>query len=218
MAQSPLIKICGLTRVEDAEACLEFGVDLVGLNFHPPSPRYVSVERAREIADAARGRARVVGVFVNHRAEEVAAIDRAVGLDLLQFHGDEPAEWVDTMGDRALRAFRVDPQQDFHPLELLEYPSVWGFLFDVRRQDVYGGSGVSWAYDRIAGVADERPTLVAGGIGPSNARQALELSGAGGVDVCSGVEAAPGIKDREAMEKLVREVRRAEGAREVRGG
>jgi len=202
-----LLKVCGVTRTQDAVVCARLGVDLVGLNFYPPSPRWVEVEKAREIADAVRGRVKLCGVFVNQSAEEVEAISLAVGLDLLQFHGDEPAEWVESFGQRVLRAFRVDPAENFPVLELLEYPSAWGFLFDVRRPEVYGGGGVSWPYDRIAAVAVERPTLVAGGIGPSNVREALELSGAGGVDVCSGVESAPGIKDQDAMARLVEEVR-----------
>lgn len=204
---SPLIKVCGVTRVEDAVACASLGVDLLGLNFYPSSPRSLTPEGARPIADAVRGQIRLVGVFVNHSTEAVATIDEEVGLDLLQFHGDEPAEWVGSFGARALRAFRVDPQAEFSALELLEYPSAWGFLFDVRRADVYGGGGESWPYDRIAGVAVDRPTLVAGGIGPGNALEALALSGALGVDVCSGVESAPGIKDRVAIERLVEEVR-----------
>ena len=91
---SALVKVCGVTRVDDALACATLGVDLLGLNFHPPSPRHLEAPEAREVADAVRGRVQLVGVFVNHSAEEVEAIDRLVGLDLLQFHGDEPAEWV----------------------------------------------------------------------------------------------------------------------------
>jgi phosphoribosylanthranilate isomerase len=202
-----LIKICGVTRAADALACAELGVDLMGLNFHPPSPRCLAPEAARAIADAVRGRVRLVGVFVNHQAEEVRAIDRAVGLDLLQFHGDEPAEWVEEFGARALKVFRVDPDSVVSPLALFDHPSAWGFLFDVRRPEVYGGSGVSWPYERMAGIAVERPILVAGGIGPANVRQALAASGADGVDVCSGVESAPGIKDGGAIARLVGEVR-----------
>jgi len=202
-----LVKICGVTRVEDAVACAELGVDLVGLNFYRPSPRCLDPAPARRIADAVRGRVRLVGVFVNCPEEEVGAVDSAVGLDLLQFHGDEPAEWVEGFGERALRAFRVDPAVDFSPLVLLEHPSAWGFLFDLLQPRSYGGGGVSWPYERIAAVAEQRPTLVAGGIVPANARQALTASGASGVDVCSGVESAPGIKDADAIARLIEEVR-----------
>lgn len=204
---SALVKICGVTRVDDAVVCAASGVDLLGLNFHPPSPRCLEASQARRVADAVRGRLQLVGVFVNHSVAQVAAIDRLVGLDLLQFHGDEPAEWVAAFGERALPAFRVDPAADFSPLELLEYPECWGFLFDVRRPEAYGGSGMSWPYDRIAAVAVKRPTLVAGGITPATAGEALERSGASGVDVCSGVESAPGIKDVGAIERLVEEVK-----------
>jgi phosphoribosylanthranilate isomerase len=204
---SPLIKICGITRVSDAVACAELGVDLLGLNFYPRSPRYLEMERAREIADSVRGRVELVGIFVNSTVRKVEVVDRRVGLDRLQFHGYEPAEMVNRFGNRAVRAFRVDPEAGFDVRRLDSYPDSWGFLFDVAGSEGYGGSGLAWPYETISSVEVDRPTLIAGGVGPENARDALERSGAGGVDVCSGVESAPGVKDPSAIERLVREVR-----------
>jgi phosphoribosylanthranilate isomerase len=204
----PLIKVCGVTRVADAAVCADLGVDMVGLNFHPPSPRYLETDAARRIADAVRGRVELVGVFVDRVAADVAAIAAAVGLDRLQFHGDEPAAEVERFGARALRAFRVDPAAPFEPARLAAYPSAWGFLFDVATPELYGGGGRSWPYERIAAVRETRPTLVAGGVTPQTAAAALRRSGAAGVDVCSGVEGAPGIKDAAAVERLVAAVGR----------
>jgi phosphoribosylanthranilate isomerase len=203
----PLIKVCGVTRVADAVACAELGVDMVGLNFHPPSPRYVEVAAARRIADAVRGRVELVGVFVDREPDGVAAMAEAVGLDRLQFHGDEPAGEVGHFGDRALRVFRVDPARSFDGALLADYPRAWGFLFDLAAPDVHGGGGRSWPYERIAAVRDSRPILVAGGVTPETAADALRRSGAAGVDVCSGVEAQPGVKDPAAIERLVAVVR-----------
>lgn len=203
----PLIKVCGVTRVADAVACADLGVDLLGLNFHPPSPRCLEVAAARRLADAVRGRLELVGVFVDRTADDVAAVAAAVGLDRLQFHGDEPAAEVERFGRRALRVFRVDPARPFDGAALEAYPSAWGFLFDLAATGVYGGGGRSWPYERIAGVRDPRPTLVAGGVTPATAPVALLRSGAAGVDVCSGVEAAPGVKDPLAIERLVAAVR-----------
>jgi len=202
----PLVKICGITSISDARTCVDLGVDLIGLNFYEPSPRFLKVEAARRIADAVRGRVELVGVMVDRSAAEVEAIDAQVGLDRVQFHGDEPEAMVNRMGDRAIRALRVDPAVTFEPSRLEVWPAVWGFLFDVACEG-YGGSGVSWPYDRIAASTGGRRTMVAGGISPETAREALKLSGAGGVDVCSGVETAPGVKDADAIERLVEEVR-----------
>ncbi|MDH3402206.1 MAG: phosphoribosylanthranilate isomerase [Acidobacteriota bacterium] len=203
----PLVKICGVTSVADAVVCADLGVDLLGLNFWPGSPRYVEVGQARAIADSVRGRLGLVGVFVNRPGSEIVAIEREVGLDRLQFHGDEPADEVRRFGSRAVRAIRVDPENGFDHGVLTEYAGIWGYLFDVASTHAYGGTGLRWPYERIAGLGLAEPKLVAGGVGPETARQALRLSRADGVDVCSGVESSPGVKDAAAVERLVREVR-----------
>ena len=205
MKPRPLVKICGVTRPEDAVAAADLGADLLGLNFYPPSPRCLEVARAVEIADAVRGRLPLVGVFVHRPAAEVAEIDRAVGLDLLQFHGDEEPAEVAAWGARAIRVFRRRQPPD--AAELGETPDVWGFLFDVPHEALYGGTGESWDYGAVAGVATAKPVLLAGGVHPGNVRRALSTSGAAGVDVCSGVESAPGIKDVRLMSRLLAEVR-----------
>ncbi|HEX2163595.1 MAG TPA: phosphoribosylanthranilate isomerase [Thermoanaerobaculia bacterium] len=206
----PLVKICGVTRLDDALAAVDLGADLVGLNFHPASPRCLTAERAAEIAAAVRERGErrtlLVGVFVARPAAEIAALDAAVGLDLVQLHGDQSPAEAAAWGARALPVVRVARDAPPPPAELAAAlaarPAAWGFLFDVRHESLWGGSGESWRWEAIAGLADPRPRLVAGGIGPDEALRALAASGAAGVDVCSGVESAPGIKDRRKMERL----------------
>ncbi|MDY7092754.1 MAG: phosphoribosylanthranilate isomerase [Acidobacteriota bacterium] len=200
-----LVKICGVTRVEDAQRAVELGADLVGLNFWPRSPRYLTPEQALPVAEAVRGRAQVVGVFVDPPPGRPEAVAEAVGLDLVQFHGDEEPQRLAPWGRRAIKVFRLSGAPE--PEQLAAYPEVWGFLFDVRHPD-YGGTGERWEYGTLSGLELPRPFLVAGGIGPDNARQALEASGAAGIDICSGVETAPGIKDGERMQRLFAEVRR----------
>ena len=202
-----LVKICGVTRAEDASEAVNLGADLLGLNFHPPSPRFVDFGRAREIVEAVAGRVPVVGVFVDRPTREIEKIDAAVGLDLIQLHGSESPEEVARWGGRALEVFRVGG--DFDPEVLAEYPDAWGFLFDVAHPDLFGGTGETWNYATISGLATDRPVLVAGGIGPGNAGTALAASGADGVDVCSGVESSPGVKNKDLMKRLIREVRNA---------
>ena len=212
--ERPRVKVCGVTRVEEARHAVALGAAMIGLNFYPPSPRFLRQERAREIADAVRGAATVVGVFVDRPRAEVEAIDEAVGLDLLQLHGDESPDYVAAFGEKALQVFRTDG--DLSAVALGEFPQAWGFLFDVRPPTLYGGSGVAWSYGALralmgsAELLDQegrrRPILVAGGIGPGNASRAARASGAWGVDVCSGVESAPGVKDFHLLDQLFEEV------------
>ncbi len=203
-----IVKICGVTRREDAERAAELGADLLGLNFYPPSPRCLAPARAREIADAVRGAVRLVGVFVDRDPRQVEAIGREVGLDLFQFHGDEgPAELARFAG-RAIKVFRVRGGLAAAALE--PYPDVWGFLVESRHPG-YGGAGERWEYESIAGLEAAKPLLVSGGIGPGTAREVLARSRADGVDVCSGVESAPGVKDPERLAALIREVRALDG-------
>ncbi|MCH9652017.1 MAG: phosphoribosylanthranilate isomerase [Deltaproteobacteria bacterium] len=193
------VKICGLTRPRDAELAVQLGAGYLGLNFWPGSPRHISVEAAREIASVVGGRAKLVGVFVAQPPQEVAEIERSVGLDYLQFHGDEPAQQLAPWGNRAIKVIRVEGEPDSS--SLTGFQDVWGFLFDIKHP-AYGGTGEKWNYRSLRKLDLSRPYWVAGGIGPDNAREALEVSGAFGIDVCSGVEASPGIKSRGSMTQL----------------
>lgn len=212
------VKICGVTTPEDARFAMELGADFLGLNFYPPSPRFLSTPRAREIADAVGGRIPLVGVFVNRPREQIERLIAEVGLDLVQLHGDESPEDVAHLGGRAIKVFRRArlPEQR----ELVLYPDVWGFLFDVPHETLYGGTGRSWSYEEVASLelarrVGHRPVLLAGGVHPGNVadiRDAAAVSGllermTLGVDVCSGVEAEPGIKDRRQMERLFEALR-----------
>ncbi len=202
-----LVKICGLTGHGDALAAVELGADLLGLNFWPESPRHVEMARARAIADAVRGRgALLVGVFVNEPIEAVRETLEAVGLDLAQLHGDEPDADFAALEGRAIRVYRGVPDV----ARLGRTPPVWGALIDGAAGARYGGTGESWDYAALAGWRGPRPLLVAGGIRPGHAAAALAASGADGVDVASGVERGPGVKDRERMRELIEEIRRAE--------
>ena len=227
IAQSPrhaLVKICGVTRPEDAALAAALGADLLGLNFHPPSPRYLDprrdLPRLREIAAAAAGVA-LVGVFVDLPPGEIEEIAAAASLDLVQLHGDQGSETVARFGARAVKVFRQSAPPP--AAELARYPDAWGFLFDAPRRaldpgaaDSFGGTGESWDHGVLRELCSEgaggRPVLVAGGIRPGNARAALAASGARGIDVCSGVESAPGVKDAELMRRLFEEVRHGEAA------
>lgn len=204
------VKVCGVTDPENALAAAEMGADYLGLNFFPRSPRFVAVERALEIADAVRGRAALVGVFVNAPAAEVEETAARVGLDLVQFSGDEGPEALAPFTGRAIKAFRTGGLPSGE--EIASYGDVWGLLIDAPHAALYGGTGAPWAYGALAGAPGlaGRRLLLAGGLGPDNVRRAVESARPWGVDVCSRVESAPGIKDLELLRRLFLEVRNGE--------
>ena len=144
-----------------------------------------------------------MGVFVNSARAEVESIGESVGLDLLQFHGDEEPGFVASFAGRAIRAFRGLPRPD----ELAAWDAVWGILIDAPHGTLYGGTGAAWDYGRVATIAADRRLFLAGGLGPDNARQAAESVRPYAIDVCSRVESRPGSKDLELLRRLFQEVR-----------
>jgi len=206
------IKVCGITDPADALAAVELGADYLGLNFYRASPRYVEPGRALAIAQAVRGGSRrvsLVGVFVNASPVEVESIAGSLGLDLLQFHGDEEPGFVTPFAGRAIKAFRGLPG----PAELAAWDGVWGILIDAPHERLYGGTGATWDYGRIASLASDlagRRLFLAGGLGPDNARLAAESVRPYAIDVCSRVESQPGRKDLELLRRLFQEVRHGE--------
>lgn len=202
------VKVCGVTSAADALAAAGAGADLLGLNFYPRSPRYLEPDLARAIAEAVRAAAPhvlLVGVFVDRPPSEVEAIDRAVGLDLLQLSGDEPPDAVRPWAARVLKTFRTGgpPREE----ALSRYPAIFGALIDASHGSLYGGTGAAWDFSSIAPLAAGRRVLVAGGIRPGGVAAAL-ASGAWGIDVCSGVESSPGVKDPRLLARLFEEIRR----------
>jgi phosphoribosylanthranilate isomerase len=204
------VKVCGVTTPADALLAVEAGADYLGLNFYPPSPRFVDAGRAREIAAAVGGRAALVGVFVNRPAAEVEAIASSVDLDLLQFSGDESPAEVAPFAGRAIKVFRTggDPGE----AALAGYPDVWAVMFDAPHGALYGGTGQAWGYESIAPLAARRRVFLAGGLGPDNVRRAIAAARPYAVDVCSRVESAPGVKDAGLLRRFFQEVRNGEDA------
>lgn len=206
----PKVKICGVTTAQDALLAVRLGADFLGLNFYPPSPRCVDIEAAREIATAVRESGRevlLVGVFVNHSTTEIAAIEEAVGLDLVQFHGEESQAEIASFRDRAIKVFRVEERLD--PALLAGFEEVWGVLVDTRHPGLYGGSGESWDFASLRGAEDAtipRRVFIAGGLGPENVGRAIALARPWGIDLCSAVESVPGRKDPRLLTRLFEEI------------
>lgn len=202
------IKICGLTREEDVDAAVAAGADALGFVFYPPSPRYVSVERAAELMARVPPFVTIVGLFVNAASDEIKrALDR-LPITLLQFHGDEAEADCSAHGRPYIRAVRMREGVD-----LVEYaacfPSARGFLLDAF-VDGYGGGGKTFDWSLVPPTFD-RPLILSGGLGPSNVGDAVRRIRPWAVDVSSGVEAAKGIKDAGAIARFISGVHDADG-------
>lgn len=201
------IKFCGITRLEDALAAARLGADAVGLVFTARSPRQLSIEAARAIALALPPLVTRVGLFMDNNATEVAAVLHDVPLELLQFHGNEDADFCRVFAKPYLKAV---PMMDVGDVAgyAAWFPDAAGFVLDSHRAGAAGGSGRSFDWSRVpAGLG--RPLLLAGGLVPGNVAQAIAAVRPWAVDVSSGVESAPGIKDHAKMRAFVDEVQGA---------
>jgi len=201
------IKICGITRTEDARAAAAAGADAIGLVFYPPSPRYLSLARAREIRDALPPFVQSVALFVNADAAQVAQVIGHVHPAMLQFHGEESPEFCAQFGMPFVKACRVAQGVDL--LEYLRpFAAASGWLLDAHVQE-YGGVGASFDWALVP-ASLERPLVLSGGLTIENVGGAVRRVRPWAVDVSSGVESAKGIKDAAKIAAFVAEVRNAD--------
>ncbi|MBW4933323.1 phosphoribosylanthranilate isomerase [Marinobacter sp. F4206] len=203
---STRVKICGLTRVEDVESAVESGADALGLVFYAPSPRSVSIAQAEVLARHVPAFVSVVGLFVNPTEGEVREVLDRVPLDLLQFHGDESAEFCGQFGRRWIKAIRVR-QKDQIQAAFNEYRQASGILVDAWDPERYGGTGQSFNWDLIPSDRP-MPLILAGGLTSDNVFRAVEQVKPWAVDVSGGVERSKGVKDIEKISDFINEVRR----------
>ena len=201
------VKICGITRPADAESAARAGADAIGLVFYPPSPRFLSLERAIEVRDALPPFVQSVALFVNPDAAQVAQVLGRVGPALLQFHGEETHAFCAQFGVPYIKACRVAEGVDL--LEYLRaFPDAAGWLLDAW-VDGYGGKGKSFDWS-VVPVERDRPLVLSGGLAPANVREAIRRVRPWGVDVSSGVESAKGIKDAAMIAAFIDEVQHAD--------
>jgi phosphoribosylanthranilate isomerase len=199
------VKICGVTRVADALHAARAGADAIGLNFSMRSPRRVSVDQAAAIAAALPAGVCKVGVFVDAGREEIAAVAATVGLDALQFHGDEPPVLCTGWECKTIKALRV---RDATTLAAAGAWAVDFILADAYVAGQAGGTGQRVPLAWLGGVARER-LILAGGLTPDTVADAVRAVRPAAVDVASGVEAAPGIKDPEKVTRFIAHARSA---------
>jgi phosphoribosylanthranilate isomerase len=211
-AGSLIVKICGLTSLEDAVAAVEAGADMLGFNFYPPSPRYIQPDLCRAIVTVLNSRglsARLVGIFVNAPLEQIKTVMHTCDLHLAQLSGDEPPELLDALQGRAYKALRVkdagalQAAQNKYPCQSIP-PA---YLVDAYRPGEYGGTGQTADWSLAAQLSSSLSILLAGGLTPENVAQAVDQVRPWGVDVASGVESAPGIKDHHKMRRFIQQAR-----------
>ncbi|MGH9345737.1 MAG: phosphoribosylanthranilate isomerase [Vicinamibacterales bacterium] len=197
-----IAKICGITRPADALHAVRHGATALGFVFWPHSPRYVSPGRAADIIRALPGTVTAVGVFVNQPIDEIGRIATASGITTIQLHGDEPPAYAAAIGRAVWRAVSLVDVNG----TVSEWPAETTILVDAHDPARRGGTGRAVDWDKAASIACRRRIVLAGGLTPDNVQQAIAAVRPFGVDVSSGVEEAPGVKD---LDKVARFLERA---------
>ncbi len=209
MSRAPRIKICGITTPEDGAHAVEAGAWAIGMVFWPGSPRAVSIDRAAEIAGPLRRQAELVGVFVNATVDEVIGTAEAVGLTWVQLHGSEGPSFAEHVGRRAgvkvIKAARLRAQADIQAIDA--FRNVDAHLLDSYAEGNPGGTGETFDWALATRRMSEVPLILAGGLTPENVGAGIAQTKPWAVDVSSGVESAPGVKDPERVEAFIAAVR-----------
>jgi phosphoribosylanthranilate isomerase len=216
------VKICGITNLDDANVAVDAGADLLGFIFYWKSPRYIGPERARAIVTALRADAhapKFVGVFVNESPECVRVLIDLLQLDLVQLHGTEPASMVRALSPRACKSLRPRDTDEAR-VAVAEYRSVVNgnvpaFIVDAYDAKRFGGTGTRADWEIAASIAREFPVLLAGGLNAENVADAMATVQPWGVDVSSGVERAPGLKDHAKVREFIRAAKFHHGGHRV---
>lgn len=203
------VKVCGVQTTENARDLAGLSIDALGINRYEPSSRYVGLRRASQLADRIRQvdtDVDVVGVYVNESMDSLREDHEAVNWDIIQLHGNESPEFTRGVSEltRVMKAFRVE--EDFNVESFGGYDA-WSYLLDAYHPEQYGGTGETAPWDRIRFLTDDYRIVLAGGLTPDNVGDALNTVEPWGIDVCSGVETADGLKDVPAVRELLKNVR-----------
>jgi len=201
------IKICGITNEEDALAAAKFGADALGFIF-APSPRRIAPEKARQIIKALPPLVQTVGVFVDEDLGAVSSVAEMCGLDILQFHGSESADYCDSFDRRVIKAIRLRNPQDIK--SLAKYDGVvQALLLDTYVPDKVGGTGMTFNWEWALEAGKYGRIILAGGLSPENVATAISIVKPYGVDASSSLEQSPGVKDPEKMAQFIESVRQS---------
>lgn len=205
------LKICGITKADDATRLAEMGVDALGINFWPKSKRYLSPEDARKLPADLAGKIVRVGVFVNAEPDLPRQLIEDGIIDLAQFHGDEPPSYCASFADAGLPFIKAIGVKNATSLDHISDYRATAILLDTPAPGVYGGTGekFDWTHARDFIQANPNiPVLLAGGITPANAAEAIDMAHPAALDIASGAEISPGIKDFAKVQELITACRR----------
>lgn len=202
------VKICGITREEDARAAVEAGAHALGFVFYRPSSRYIDAKRAQEIINTLPPFITTVGVLVNQSTEEVQSLLKTVSLNLLQLHGEESPQLCSSYGIPYVKALRVNSIEEADTLAG-NFPDTRALLLDTLKSDIYGGTGESFHWQRLPDSID-KPVILAGGLDADNVGEAIRIVLPYAVDVSSGVESEKGKKDADKMSQFIEAVNAVE--------
>ena len=201
------VKICGITSVEQGVMAANAGADAIGLVFYAKSPRCVSAAVAADIVQAVGPFVMTVGLFVNETVALVQDTSRQTGIQLLQFHGDEDAAYCEQFERPFIKAIRMAPEIDVAGA-VAAHPKASGYLFDAWQADAYGGTGKAFDWARLSQEASVSGSVIlAGGLSSDNIAAAVAQTRPYAVDVSSGVESAPGIKDPDRVQRFIEQAR-----------
>lgn len=203
------VKICGLTTLEDARFASGALADFLGFIFYPDSPRYIEPAKAGAIINWIEGPEKV-GVFVNQPLDDVNSIARKTGIDLVQLHGNESPEYCDLVEKPVIKAFHITADKSATDLriEIEPYADVADYyLFDSKTDSLWGGTGKVFDWEILKKVTDEKPFFLSGGLNPENIREAIKTVNPPAVDLSSGLEESPGLKDFDKIETFFEEMR-----------
>ncbi len=212
----PQIKICGLTRTDDALKCASLGANAIGLVFFKKSPRYVTPEKAKPICDALPETISRVGVFVNERFNSLIDIAFTCGLTTIQLHGNEPPKFVNDLMDQGLNVIKTLYMESQPSVHQAPTYSASAYLVECAEGILPGGNAMTWNWQDAAGFGMKHPMLLAGGLSPENVASAIHQAMPDAVDVSSGVESAPGKKDMYKVKEFIKAVRGCSPKRELR--
>ena len=190
------VKVCGMTSLKDALVAVEGGADAVGFIFYKKSPRSVTMKTVREIVLELPPFVDTVGVFVDETAEQINKIADYCNLDIIQLHGDESPTFCKKIRRKVIKAFRIKDMQSVKKISSFQ---VSGFLLDTFSENLHGGTGKVFDWNLALPAKKFGPVIMAGGLTPNNVQQAVRQIRPYGVDVCSGVESEPGIKDHKKV-------------------
>jgi len=204
------VKICGITNLEDGLAAADFDADMIGFNFYSKSPRYLSPDEAANIATLVPPAVLKVGVFVNAAIDEISDIANAVGLEIIQLHGDEDNNFIRLVGHitekPVIKAFRIDPKVT---IDSVLHSDADAVLLDTITVGEFGGTGRTFDWNVVGTDLKNRQVFLAGGLTPENVTEAISIVRPYAVDVASGVETSPGKKDHRKVKAFIENAKNA---------